>query len=170
VSPASRRGRRTGNVAGIPRSGARRYPRTARVRKLLQEVLAEALERLAVADERLSLLTITDVTCDAEFQTATVLFASLDEDQLAALGAARVRLQAEVGRQVRLRRTPLLTFVADPAVEAGSRIEDILANLERERIAHPRPVDPAPETDPVTPADGDDPGRDDEGSDERGLR
>ena len=39
----------------------RRYPRSARVNEVLREVLAEALERLADADERLALLTITGV-------------------------------------------------------------------------------------------------------------
>jgi ribosome-binding factor A len=114
----------------VARSGTRQYPRSARVNKVLREVLAEAIERHSVADERLSLLTLTDVDCDPDFHTAKLLFASLDDDQSAALADARVRLQGEIARQVRLKRTPLLSFVADPAVASGNRIEEILRQLD----------------------------------------
>ena len=39
-------------------------PRTARVNELLREVLADALERAADADERLRLVTVTSVDAD----------------------------------------------------------------------------------------------------------
>ena len=43
--------------------------------------------------------------------------------------SARVRLQAAISHEVRLKRTPQLRFGADPAVAAGNRIEDILRQL-----------------------------------------
>jgi len=58
-----------------------------------------------------------------------VLFASLDDGEREALGETRVRLQAEISAQVRLKRTPQLTFDQDPAVEAGQRVEEILRSL-----------------------------------------
>jgi ribosome-binding factor A len=111
---------------------ARRYPRTARVNEILREVLAESLERMTDLDERLGLLTITAVTCDPDLRRATVWLASLSEQEAEALGDLRIRLQAEISRQVRLKRTPQLTFQADPAVAAGSRIEAILSDLHTE--------------------------------------
>jgi ribosome-binding factor A len=131
VSPASRGGRRAGWPDRSARVGTQRYPRSARVNNLLHEVLADTLERLSSADERLSFLTVTDVHCDPDLRAATVLFASLDDEQQAGLTDARVRLQAEVARQVRLKRTPLLSFTADPAVASGNRIEDILRGLTK---------------------------------------
>ena len=109
----------------------RRYPRSARVNEVLREVLAEELERLADADDRLSLLTVTAVQADPDLHQATVLFATLGDDAAEALGEARVRLQAAIGRQVRMKRTPRLAFVADPAVASGQRIEDILHEIHR---------------------------------------
>jgi ribosome-binding factor A len=120
----SGRGRRAGS--------ARQYPRTARVNEILREVLAESLERMADLDERLGLLTITAVSCDPDLRRATVWLASLDEGEAEALGELRVRLQAEMSRQVRLKRTPQLSFQVDPAVAAGSRIEAILSDLHRD--------------------------------------
>ena len=106
-----------------------RYTRTARVNEVLREVLAEEIERLADADPRLTLLTVTGVRTDPDLRHATVLLATLGPEAVAALGEARVRLQATVGRQVRMKCTPHLTFSADPAVASGQRVEEILRGL-----------------------------------------
>jgi ribosome-binding factor A len=108
-----------------------RYPRTARVNEVLREVLAETIERMADADERLTLLTVTAVATEPDFRHATVLFASLQETQTEALEQVRLRLQSAVARELRLKRTPKLSFEVDPAVSTGQRVEDILRELRR---------------------------------------
>jgi len=118
----ARRGIRTGG-------GHHTYPRSARVNEILREVLADQLERMEDLDERLGLLTITAVQCEPDLRHALVLLSSMTEDEEAALAGVRVRLQAAISRQVRLKRTPLLRFAADPAVAAGQRIEDILRSI-----------------------------------------
>ena len=64
--------------------------------------------------------------------------ASLSEEQRAALEAVRGRLQAAVGRQVHLKRTPLLSFAPDPAVSTGERVEAILRQV---RVAEDNQLD-----------------------------
>ena len=69
-------------------STARDYPRTARLNRLFQEILAEELER--VDDERLELVTIMSVDVDASLDRAIVYYESLggaddDEEVLAGL-------------------------------------------------------------------------------------
>jgi ribosome-binding factor A len=108
---------------------ARQYPRTARVNEILREVLADALERLKDIDERLGLLTITAVECEPDLRHAVVYFSSLDEASREALSGSRVRLQAAISAEVRLKRTPQLRFEADPSVQAGRRVEDILRSI-----------------------------------------
>jgi ribosome-binding factor A len=49
----------------------------------------------------------------------------------AALESAAPHLRAELGRQVRMKYTPELTFREDPAVVQGSRIEEIIRELHR---------------------------------------
>ena len=49
---------------------------------------------------------------------------------LEALGEARRRLQAAIGRQARMKRTPELSFRPDPAVRSGERIDSILRDIE----------------------------------------
>ncbi len=108
------------------------YPRTARVNALLVEVLGSAIERLSDEDERLALLTVTAVLTEPDLRHATVLFASLDAVAAAALEEHRVRLQAEIARGGRMKRTPTLSFELDPAVAAGSRVEEALLRIRRE--------------------------------------
>jgi ribosome-binding factor A len=123
------RSRRGGDRWGT--GAAKRYPRSARVNEILREVLADELERMEDTDERLGLLTVTAVQCDPDLRHALVLFSSLDEEEERALADVRVRLQAAVSTQVRLKRTPLLRFAADPAVAEGLKIEEILRRLPK---------------------------------------
>jgi ribosome-binding factor A len=109
--------------------GARHFPRTARVNEVLREVVAEELEELAASDPRLDLLTVTAVQCDPDLRHAKVLMASLSGPARDALSADRARLQAAVARQVRLKRTPQLSFEVDPAITHGARVEEILRSI-----------------------------------------
>jgi ribosome-binding factor A len=123
----------------------RRYPRMARVNEVVRETLGDELERLS--DPRLGLVTITGVDVSADLRQATVYYSALGrsgkrgagvvpeiapEQRVAtdaALKAAAPHLRAELGRQVRLKYTPVLTFREDPAIAAGNRIEEIIRDL-----------------------------------------
>ncbi|MDA8311782.1 MAG: 30S ribosome-binding factor RbfA [Actinomycetota bacterium] len=111
----------------------RDYPRALRVNELLRQVLGEELERLADADERLRLVTITSVETSGDLRSATVFLDRMDEEIAAALEERRAQLQRTVGRQVRMKRTPRLQFAADPAVREGERVEAILRRMRAER-------------------------------------
>jgi ribosome-binding factor A len=157
-------GGRAGRLGG--EAPVRSYPRVARINEALRQVLADEIERLAIADERLVMLTITAVEADPDYRRAKVLFSVLGEEAALALADARVRLQASVARQVRLKWTPMLTFEADPAVAEGHRVEEILRTLAASAPS-PAPSDPvvpdpaAPDSvvpdpassDPVSPVD-----------------
>ena len=124
--------RRTGAPRSRAAGGSRRYPRALRVNEVLREIVAEELERLVDVDDRLSFVTVTAVDCDPDLRHATVLLSSLSDPELEALEELRVRLQAAVSAQVRLKRTPLLAFAADPSVALGQRVEEILRELREE--------------------------------------
>lgn len=116
----------------------RRYSRLDRVNTALREVIADELER--IDDERLELVTVTGVKVDRDLGHAHVWFDTLrpGDQTAAALLQHRVRLQAAVGRELRLKRTPELTFGPDPAIALGTRVEEILRTLH----------DPKPPEDP----------------------
>jgi ribosome-binding factor A len=109
------------------RESTRRYPRTARVDKVVQAVVADSIERSP--DERLALVTVTGVHVEPDLRHAVVFYATrgdADDDVAEALEDARVSVQRDIGREVRMKRTPLLRFERDPAMDAGWRIEEIL--------------------------------------------
>jgi ribosome-binding factor A len=128
-------------------SSTHRYPRTARLNESLREVLAEELVK--IDDERLELVTITAIDVDSEMNRATVFFDSLDGEGgdvaiLEALGAHRIRLQGAIARQVRAKKTPILTFKPDEVIRAAEHIEQILQARE---TLPPRPASPGPDID-----------------------
>ena len=109
------------------RQPQKQYPRTARVNELVREILGDALER--VDDDRLQLVTVTHVHVDPDLRHAVVEFSSLGEGEdeaLEALGEHRKKLQSEIARQARLKRTPELRFVVDTFIARAARIEDLL--------------------------------------------
>ncbi len=122
-------------MGAAPRKGgAHGYPRVARVNEVLREVVADSLERLADKEESLGLLTVTGVECATDLRTAVVYLASLSDAAAGVLEERRGHLQHEVAAQVRLKRTPRLSFAVDPGVVHGAIVDDALR-----RIAHPEP-------------------------------
>ncbi len=114
-------------------SGPHDYPRTARLNQLVHQIVAEELER--IDDERLELVTVVDVVCEADLRNATVYVTGLGgpEDDAAiveALGDHRKHLQATINRQTRFKRTPELIFAADEVTRSANRIETILRDLK----------------------------------------
>jgi ribosome-binding factor A len=99
------------------------------VNEVLREVVAESLERLRDAEDDLGLLTVTGVECTSDLRTAVVYLASLSDAAAAVLEERRALLQHQVATQVRMKRTPRLTFTVDPAVVHGANVEETLRRL-----------------------------------------
>jgi ribosome-binding factor A len=124
--------------------GAAPYARSLRVNQVLRQVVAEELERLADADERLRMVTVTSVDSTADLRQAKVYLSSLSEDAAAALDERRIQVQRAVARQTQLKRTPQLSFAQDPAVVAGGRVEDLLRQIHLDDDRDADGVDRAP--------------------------
>ena len=105
------------------------YPRSARLGETLREVLADELVR--IDDERLEFVTITRVDVDPEMNRGIVHFDSLsgedgDDPILEAFTDHRKRLQSAIAKQVRAKKTPILSFRPDDVIRSAERIEKIL--------------------------------------------
>ena len=105
------------------------YPRSARVNQILREVISDTIVRLGDSDERLGLLTVTGVETASDLRTATVFLHSISDAAREALDERRGQIQASVNAQTRLKRTPRLTFLEDPAIAAGSTVEEVIRRL-----------------------------------------
>jgi ribosome-binding factor A len=121
--------------------------RRRRVDEAIRQVLSDAVPTLK--DPRIGFVTVTGVKATKDFGQATVYVSVLGsekerEQTLAGLAAAHGVLQAQVARELRLRRTPVLTFEYDPAVERGVRLGkliDELAPEEHEQLEEQRGED-----------------------------
>ena len=127
----SRRDTSRGRATGPGRP----FARTDRIGELVRELVAEELER--IADERLELVTITSADVDGDLARARVYYSAVlatEEGRSAevaeALEQLRWPIQQVINRSVRARKTPQIRFVRDTSIEAGLRIEAVLAGLD----------------------------------------
>ena len=115
-----------------PRGGG---PRLGRVQRLAKQVLGELIQGLK--DPRVGFATVTAVRISADLQHARVLVSVLgtDEEQaltMQGLVSATPYLRAEMGRQMRMKYLPELTFEQDKGPEEAERLEALLHRLETE--------------------------------------
>jgi len=108
------------------------YPRAARVREAIKEVLAAQVERLK--DPGVGFVTITDVTVSPDLRTAKAFYTvyGSDVERAAtrdALRRATKYLRTAVAHEVRLRIAPTLEFVEDPVPERNERLDRIFDDI-----------------------------------------
>lgn len=106
--------------------------RTRKVESQLKEIAGEELASLS--DPRISgLVTVTGVRVSPDLAQATVFYSVLaGQDAEAAhegLQSAAGRVQAAVGHQTRLRRTPRLRFEPDPVIDRAMAVEAALREV-----------------------------------------
>ncbi len=106
-----------------------------RVNESVRQVLSEAVPELK--DPRIGFVTVTGVETSADLRHARVFVSVLGseskrEETLAGLSAAHGVLQSRIARELRLKRTPQLTFEYDPSVEHGVRMSKLIDELAPE--------------------------------------
>jgi ribosome-binding factor A len=113
--------------------------RMRRVNAALREVLSEGIGELK--DPRIGFVTVTGVKTSPDLRQATVYVSVLGSEKkrratIEGLQSSHGVLQSRVNSELRLKRTPQLTFEYDPTVERGvrlSRLIDELAPDEHDR-------------------------------------
>ena len=103
-----------------------------RVNAAVHEVLAEAVGELR--DPRIGFVTVTGVETSPDLRQAQVFVSVLGsekkrEQTLAGLEAAHGVLQGRIASELRMKRTPQLTFQYDDSVERGVRMSHLIDEL-----------------------------------------
>ena len=106
--------------------------RMRRVNAAVREVLSEAVGELK--DPRIGFVTITGVDTSTDLRSAVVFVSVLGSERkrdqsIDGLQAAHGLLQARIARELRMKRTPQLTFEYDPTVERGVRMSQLIDEL-----------------------------------------
>jgi ribosome-binding factor A len=104
-----------------------------RVNEALREVLSSHIAG-DLKDPRIGFVTVTAVETSPDLSAARVFVSILgdpsqQEDALAGLRSSKGLLQAHVASELRMKRTPTLTFVHDDTPERGMRIERLIADV-----------------------------------------
>ncbi len=112
-------------------------PRRERLAEELRSALSTLIRR-EIRDPRVGFVTLTGARVSPDLAHARVFVTVLGTDaareqSLRALNRAAGYLQRAIFKQLRLRRSLEIVFVADEAASAGSRIEELL-----DRMHHPR--------------------------------
>jgi len=110
--------------------------RSNRVAEQMKKELGELITR-KIKDPRVGFVTVTDVEVTGDLQQATVYITSLGnererEETLQALVRASGFIRSEIGKRIRLRRTPEIFFEFDSSVEYGNRIDTLLRQLHED--------------------------------------
>ncbi len=113
--------------------------RMRKVESQIREIVGEEVANLS--DPRIrGLVTVTGVRVSPDLAKATVFYSVLSgenvEEAQQGLQSAAGRIQASVGAQTRLKRTPRLHFERDPVVEQAIRIENTLREVRSDEDPH----------------------------------
>ncbi|MDD5308372.1 MAG: 30S ribosome-binding factor RbfA, partial [Deltaproteobacteria bacterium] len=110
--------------------------RVTRVAERIKEELARLLLR-EVGDPQLAWTTITGVEVSPDLRHARIFFVPRGEGNAAAMLRALDRaapfLQRELGRSLRLRNTPRLSFKHDESFDAGARMDALISEVAEEK-------------------------------------
>ena len=112
--------------------------RPTRVADQIRVEIADLLAR-AVHDPGIGFLTVTHVKVTPDLQQARVYYTTLGDEKARrdterALQRATAFLRRQLGSRLRLRRVPELQFFFDESIERQDRIEQILQDLQNERV------------------------------------
>ena len=113
-----------------------------RVNESVRAVVAETIGGLS--DPRIGIVTITGVSVSPDRHDARVYVSVFGSSKkraaaLAGLESARGVVQGQLARELRMKRTPHLTFEYDPSVERGVHMTKLIDELAPET-----PSDDAP--------------------------
>ena len=106
--------------------------RMRRVNEAIRETLAEAMGELK--DPRIGFVTVTGVETSPDLRQAKVFVSVLGserkrEQSLEGLHSAHGVLQSRLADELRMKRTPQLTFEYDPTVAEGVRMSQLIDEL-----------------------------------------
>jgi len=110
--------------------------RALRVGSEIQREIARMLSSGAIKDDRIGFVTITAAKVSPDLREAKVYFVTsgTEAEQAATaegLKANAHRFRSSIGKNMRLRHAPSITFEYDISIENGMKIEALLADVRK---------------------------------------
>ncbi|MCP2730949.1 30S ribosome-binding factor RbfA [Limnofasciculus baicalensis] len=115
--------------------------RVSRISSLIQQEVSQMLIS-EIKDDRVGagMVSVTDVNVSGDLQHAKIYVSIYGTEEARAatmegLQSATSFVRRELGRRVRLRRTPEVLFIEDRGLERGDRMLTLLNQLSQERLS-----------------------------------
>jgi ribosome-binding factor A len=106
--------------------------RMEKVQKVAREILGESIQTLK--DPRIGFATVTAVKITSDLRHARVFVSVLGSEEereatMAGLKSAAPVLRSELGRQMRIKYLPDLTFELDEGPDVAARLEELIKKI-----------------------------------------
>lgn len=110
--------------------------RPNRVAEQIKKEMTDILQR-DLKDPRIGFVTVTGVEVTGDLQQAKIFITVLGNDEqkeatLQGLSKATGFIRSEIGKRIRLRKTPELIFKFDESIDYGNKIESLLGEINRQ--------------------------------------
>lgn len=107
--------------------------RVSRVGEQIKKELSQIIQQ-EIKDPRIGFVTVTAVEMSGDLQIAKVFVSifgkELEKEQsLAALEKAKGYMRSEIGKRIRLRHIPEITFAVDQSLEHSDHINKLLSDV-----------------------------------------
>ena len=111
-----------------------------RIEKLQELIKQETSKMLLydIKDPRIGFVTVTDVEMTGDLREAKIFVSIMGneeqiKDTMQGLQSALGFVRREIGKRIRLRFTPEISFAPDKSLDYSEHIQKILLQIERER-------------------------------------
>jgi len=113
--------------------------RNERVRKALMREISDVLFREIKDPQICGMVSITDVDVSSDNSAARVFYSVYGDDEVKektskALERHVGQIRHEIGKRIRLRKTPSLLFILDNSMERGAKMMELINKIERGEV------------------------------------
>lgn len=112
------------------------FSRADKIRKAIMREVSDIIQR-GIKDPRISgIVSVTDVEVSSDYRYAKVYVSIFGdeahkEQTMEALVDSEPRVRSEIGKRIRLRHTPEITFHIDDSFDKASRITSLLDKIKK---------------------------------------
>ena len=113
--------------------------RNERVRKALMREISDIIFREIKDPQICGMVSITDVDVSSDNSAARVFYSVYGNEEVKektskALERHVGQIRHEVGKRIRLRKTPTLLFILDESMERGAKMMELINKIERGEV------------------------------------
>ncbi len=113
--------------------------RVEKVQELMKQEISQIVQR-ELKDPRIGFVTVTSVECTGDLREAKIYVSIMGSEQQVkdswtGLNRGLGFIRREIGKRIRLRFTPELTFELDKSLDYSAHIQELLLKIKAEETA-----------------------------------